>query len=107
MSTPLPGEQGAQLTGSARADYVRQMFARIVPRYDLFNTVSTFGQDARWRRMVVDLMYRYPTEGWFDDHPDASGDSRDGSDPALRPTAGFTGTPAGADHWPGTSPGGT
>ena len=52
---PLPGEQGAQLTGSERAEYVRQMFARIVPRYDLFNTLSTFGQDARWRRMVVDL----------------------------------------------------
>ena len=53
------------------------------------------------RRLVVDLMYRYPTEGWFDDHPDASGDSRDGSDPVLRPTAGFTGTPATEDSWPG------
>jgi len=24
-----------------------------VPRYDLFNTLSTFGQDARWRKLVV------------------------------------------------------
>lgn len=55
MSTTLSGEQGAQLTGAARADYVRQLFARIVPRYDLFNTLSTFGQDRRWRRMVVKL----------------------------------------------------
>jgi hypothetical protein len=55
------------------------------------------------RRLVVDLMYRYPADGWFDDHPDASGNSRDGSDPALRPTAGFTGTPVtAADNWPAT-----
>src|SRR5690348_12432241 len=55
MSTILSGEQGAQLTGAARADYVRQLFARIVPRYDLFNTLSTFGQDRHWRRLVVRL----------------------------------------------------
>lgn len=55
MPTAVSGEQGAHLTGAERADYVRQLFSRIVPRYDLFNTVSTFGQDARWRRMVVRL----------------------------------------------------
>lgn len=54
MST-VSGEQGAHLSGAARAEYVRQLFGRIVPRYDLFNTISTFGQDARWRRMVVRL----------------------------------------------------
>ena len=27
----------------------------IVPRYDLFNTLSTLGQDRRWRRLVVKL----------------------------------------------------
>ena len=32
---------------------VGEMFARIVPRYDLFNTVSTFGQDRRWRALAV------------------------------------------------------
>lgn len=53
MSAVVSGEQGAHLTGAARADYVRQMFARIVPRYDLFNTLSTFGQDRRWRRLLV------------------------------------------------------
>ena len=54
MST-VSGEQGAHLTGAARADYVRQLFGRIVPRYDLFNTISTFGRDAAWRRLVVRL----------------------------------------------------
>jgi demethylmenaquinone methyltransferase/2-methoxy-6-polyprenyl-1,4-benzoquinol methylase len=47
------GAAGARLTGRARAEYVREMFGRIVPRYDLFNTVSTFGQDRRWRRLAV------------------------------------------------------
>src|SRR5260370_15204997 len=57
MTNPimLAGDQGARLTGDARAEYVRSLFARIVPRYDLFNSLSTFGQDRRWRRMVVDL----------------------------------------------------
>jgi demethylmenaquinone methyltransferase/2-methoxy-6-polyprenyl-1,4-benzoquinol methylase len=29
------------------------MFGRIAPRYDLLNTLMTFGQDARWRRNVA------------------------------------------------------
>jgi len=58
----IAGNQGAQLTGAARAEYVRAMFARIVPRYDLFNALSTFGQVRRWRRMVVDLA-AVPPEG--------------------------------------------
>jgi demethylmenaquinone methyltransferase/2-methoxy-6-polyprenyl-1,4-benzoquinol methylase len=62
MSSPVSGEQGARLTGAARADYVRWLFGRIVPRYDLFNTLSTFGQDARWRRLVVDRA-RVPSGG--------------------------------------------
>jgi demethylmenaquinone methyltransferase/2-methoxy-6-polyprenyl-1,4-benzoquinol methylase len=55
MTVDVSGEQGAYLHGQARADYVRQLFGRIVPRYDLFNTLSTFGQDQHWRRMVVRL----------------------------------------------------
>ncbi len=34
---------------------MRSLFARIVPRYDLFNSLSTFGQDRRWRRMVANV----------------------------------------------------
>ncbi len=52
------------------------------------------------RRLVVDWMYRYPGDGWFDDHPDASVGLRDGSDPTLRRTAGFTGTATSVDNWP-------
>ena len=36
--------------------YVAEMFGRIASRYDLMNTLMTFGQDARWRRAVVDAL---------------------------------------------------
>jgi demethylmenaquinone methyltransferase / 2-methoxy-6-polyprenyl-1,4-benzoquinol methylase len=36
--------------------FVSQMFARIAPRYDLMNSVMTFGQDARWRQVVADAV---------------------------------------------------
>ena len=32
------------------------MFGRIAARYDLLNTLMTFGQDARWRRAVADTI---------------------------------------------------
>jgi len=43
----------SELTGEARARYVRHMFGRIAPRYDLLNRLMTFGQDRRWRRETV------------------------------------------------------
>ncbi|MGH2408811.1 MAG: class I SAM-dependent methyltransferase [Chloroflexota bacterium] len=58
----IEGERGARLTGQARAEYVRSLFGRIVPQYDLFNSLSTFGQDRRWRRMVVNQA-AVPAEG--------------------------------------------
>jgi demethylmenaquinone methyltransferase/2-methoxy-6-polyprenyl-1,4-benzoquinol methylase len=43
------------LTGSARASYVQAMFTRIAGRYDVMNRLMTFGQDGRWRRLVLAL----------------------------------------------------
>ena len=77
-----------------------KLWARYLDRFEERDGVWLIAR----RRLVVDLMYRYPTDGWFDDHPDASGDSRHGHDPALWPTAGFTGAAADEDHWPGTPP---
>lgn len=44
----------ANLTGKERASYVQNMFTRIAPRYDLMNRLMTFGQDMRWRRIVIE-----------------------------------------------------
>jgi hypothetical protein len=48
------------------------------------------------RRLMVDWMYRYPKEGWFDDHPDASGSRREANDPVLLKVAGFGDVPVRA-----------
>jgi demethylmenaquinone methyltransferase/2-methoxy-6-polyprenyl-1,4-benzoquinol methylase len=41
-----------------KSRFVAAMFGRIAPRYDLMNTVMTFGQDARWRRDVAEALPR-------------------------------------------------
>jgi len=41
------------LRDETRARSVRDMFARIAPRYDIMNRVMTAGQDVRWRREVI------------------------------------------------------
>ncbi|MDQ7052700.1 MAG: bifunctional demethylmenaquinone methyltransferase/2-methoxy-6-polyprenyl-1,4-benzoquinol methylase UbiE [candidate division KSB1 bacterium] len=38
-----------------KAHFVRNMFDRISPKYDLMNRIMTFGQDVRWRRLAIDL----------------------------------------------------
>jgi demethylmenaquinone methyltransferase/2-methoxy-6-polyprenyl-1,4-benzoquinol methylase len=45
------GEKGA---------FVREMFARIAPRYDLANRVLTAGLDERWRRRAIELLAPKP-----------------------------------------------
>jgi demethylmenaquinone methyltransferase/2-methoxy-6-polyprenyl-1,4-benzoquinol methylase len=44
-----------QLTGKERATYVQGMFTKIARRYDLMNRIMTGGQDARWRKRVIEL----------------------------------------------------
>jgi len=75
-------------------------FVKLWARYlDRFEQREGLWLIAR-RRLLVDWMYRYPADGWFDDHPDASVGLRDGTDPSLRPIAGFEGTPLTKDVWP-------
>ena len=52
---PMPViEQPLPLTGgTAKRDYVREVFTAIAPRYDLLNHVLSFNADRRWRRLAV------------------------------------------------------
>ena len=43
----------ATLQGVEKQRYVTAMFTRIARRYDLMNTVMTFGQDENWRQLTV------------------------------------------------------
>jgi len=80
----------SQLTGAERARYVQSMFGRIAGRYDLMNRLMTGGQDARWRRLVIDLA-QLPPGGRLADLGTGTGDlalealSRD---PAARAVGG-------------------
>lgn len=53
-------------SGSAHAEQVRTMFARIAPQYDLINRLMTAGQDRRWRRQVIRLAQLQPGERLLD-----------------------------------------
>ncbi|HVB80190.1 MAG TPA: ubiquinone/menaquinone biosynthesis methyltransferase [Candidatus Binataceae bacterium] len=43
-------QRGLAVGPDGKAAFVRAMFARIVPRYDLVNRLMTMGLDRRWRR---------------------------------------------------------
>jgi demethylmenaquinone methyltransferase / 2-methoxy-6-polyprenyl-1,4-benzoquinol methylase len=52
MSTTVNGHREG-----GKATFVREMFARIAPRYDLANRVLTIGFDELWRRRAVALLH--------------------------------------------------
>lgn len=71
-----------------KESYIK-LWARYLDRFERRDGVWLIAE----RQMLTDWMYKYPAEGWFDDHPDASVGKRDGTDPSLRKVAGFHGTP--------------
>ena len=42
-------------TPDTKRRYVRRLFSTIADRYDLITTLLSYGQDARWKRKLVDL----------------------------------------------------
>jgi demethylmenaquinone methyltransferase/2-methoxy-6-polyprenyl-1,4-benzoquinol methylase len=54
-STPIAGRPNGD-----KGAYVREMFARIAPRYDVANRVLTAGLDERWRRRAISLLAPVP-----------------------------------------------
>jgi demethylmenaquinone methyltransferase / 2-methoxy-6-polyprenyl-1,4-benzoquinol methylase len=54
-------------------EYVRGVFTRIAPHYDLMNRLMTGGQDRRWRREVIRRV-RLPQQGYLLDLGTGTGD---------------------------------
>lgn len=71
--------------------YVNRMFARIAPTYDLMNRLMTFGQDQRWRRLLLQFC-NLPPHGRLLDVGTGTGDIAAGAHSRF-PTA----RPVGAD----------
>lgn len=49
-----------------RPDEVAAMFDRVAPRYDLVNTVTSLGQDRRWRRLTREALRLTPGDRVLD-----------------------------------------
>ena len=75
--------------GSERHHWKNSMIELWARYLDKFEQRDGVWKIAR-RELVVDWMYKYPVEGWFDDHPDASNTRRNGTDPFIKPRAGFS-----------------
>jgi SnoaL-like domain len=79
-----------------KGEYVK-LWARYLDRFEQRDGVWLIAR----RTLLVDWMYRYPADRWFDDHPDASVGRRDGSDPSLIKVAGFdAAAPIVTEVWP-------
>jgi len=68
MGTKPLGEQPSseltrlkRLTPERMDRFVRQMFARIAPRYDALNTILSFALHHRWRQITVQMLELKPT----------------------------------------------
>lgn len=48
------------VSGSDKARYVREMFTRIAQRYDLMNSLMTFGRHQAWRRVAARMAEPQP-----------------------------------------------
>ena len=56
-SGTAPGALGAPLpSGKEKLEAVRQMFDEVAPRYELVNSVMTFGMDRSWRRQTINAL---------------------------------------------------
>ena len=73
-----------------------KLWARYLDRFEERDGVWLIAR----RKLATGWMYRYPAEGFFDDHPDASAAGRDGADPSLEPVAGFDGVAVARKEWP-------
>ena len=51
-----PRLRGAFESPGAKLAYNRRLFATIAPRYDLITRLLSYGQDARWKRRVRDIV---------------------------------------------------
>jgi demethylmenaquinone methyltransferase/2-methoxy-6-polyprenyl-1,4-benzoquinol methylase len=64
----------ANLTGTARARYVQEMFTRIASNYDYINRLITFGHDRYWRQEVIKRVELPPVGGFLLDLGGGTGD---------------------------------
>ena len=63
----------SHLSGESRASYVRAMFTKLAPDYDLLNRLMTFGRDRAWRAATIREIELAPDQ-WLLDIGAGTGD---------------------------------